>query len=157
MQTYSQILDDARQRVIEKHPWEIQSLLETEHDCLLLDVREVEEYSILRISDSINVPRGVLESACEYDFEETHPELAESRDRRVVVICRSGYRSLLAADVMQSMGYNKVVSLKTGIRGWNDAEQALIDGTNQLLDPERADEILTVELHPEQLSKNRLC
>ena len=76
-------------------------------DILLLDIREPYEFDAMHIKDAINVPRGVLETACDYDYEETVPELVEAREREIILICRSGKRSVLAADVMQQMGYRQ--------------------------------------------------
>ena len=58
----------------------------------------------MHIKDSINVPRGILETACEYNFEETVPELVKARDKEIILVCRSGNRSVFAAEVMQQMG-----------------------------------------------------
>jgi len=66
------------------------------------------------------------------------------------VICRSGYRSALAADVMQQLGFISVVSLKTGVRGWNDYEQQLVDACGEALDADMAEELLAPRLRPEQ-------
>ncbi|UCE77760.1 MAG: rhodanese-like domain-containing protein, partial [Gammaproteobacteria bacterium] len=107
----------------------------------------------MHIRNSVNVPRGVLESACEYDYEETVPELVEARERDIVVICRSGKRSVLAADVMQKMGYAKVRSLKTGLRGWSDYEQEMVDASGQVVDDDTAIDYFTPKLRPEQLSR----
>jgi rhodanese-related sulfurtransferase len=114
----------------------------------VLDVREPAEFAQLRIP-GINVPRGVLEQACEWDFEETVPLLAGRRDLAIVVVCRSGNRSLLAADVLQQMGFTDVVSLKTGVRGWNDFEQALVDREGQV-DPDDAERRLAPNVRAEQ-------
>ncbi|MEN8802782.1 MAG: rhodanese-like domain-containing protein, partial [Thiogranum sp.] len=122
-------------------------------DILLLDIREPYEFDAMHIKDAINVPRGVLETACDYDYEETVPELVESREREIIVICRSGKRSILAADVMQQMGYTKVRSLKTGMRGWSDYEQAMVDRDGNAVDEDAAIEYFTPRLRPEQLSK----
>jgi hypothetical protein len=70
-----------------------------------------------------------------------------------VVICRSGKRSVLAADVMQQMGYRRVRSLKTGMRGWSDYEQAMVDTDGKAVDDDAAIEYFTPRLRPEQLSK----
>ena len=99
---------------------------------------------------SINVPRGVLEQACEWDFDETVPELASRPERPIVVVCRSGNRSVLAADVMQEMGFADVVSLRTGVRGWNDFEQPLVDGRGLAVDADEADRRLGPNLRPGQ-------
>ncbi len=106
---------------------------------VLLDVREPAEFAALHIPGALNVPRGVLEQSCEWDFDETEPLLAAGHDLEIVVICRSGYRSALVADVMQQMGYTRVVSLKTGMRGWNDFEQPLVDAAGKPVDADTAD------------------
>jgi rhodanese-related sulfurtransferase len=117
---------------------------------MLLDVREPAEFALLRIPGSINVPRGVLEQSCEWDYDETVPMLAAGREMEIVVICRSGKRSALAADVMQQMGYTHVVSLRTGVRGWNDFEQPLLGDDGNLVDADTADTLLAARLRPEQ-------
>ena len=88
-----------------------------EREVILLDVREPAEFAAMHIAGSINVPRGVLETACEYDYEETVPELVTARDKEIIVICRSGNRSVFVCDVMQQMGYRNVSSLKTCVAG----------------------------------------
>lgn len=104
----------------------------------------------MHIEGSINVPRGILESACEWDYEETVPELVQAREREIVVVCRSGYRSVLAAHSMNVLGYTNVVSLKTGLRGWKDYEQPLVDDEGRPVDLDDADVYFTPRLRPEQ-------
>ncbi|HED18766.1 MAG TPA: rhodanese-like domain-containing protein [Gammaproteobacteria bacterium] len=137
----------------ELFPWDLEEELQENPDLLLLDIREPYEFDAMRIKGAINVPRGILETACDYDYEETLPELVEARERDIVVICRSGKRSVLAADIMQQMGYLKVRSLKTGMRGWSDYEQEMIDGNGNLIDEDAAIDYFTPKLRPEQLSK----
>jgi rhodanese-related sulfurtransferase len=117
---------------------------------VLLDVREPAEYAALHIPGAINVPRGILEQSCEWDFDETLPLLATGRDLDIVVICRSGYRSALVADVMREMGYTRVVSLKSGVRGWNDFDQPLVGATGKPVDGDAAEEMLGPHLRPDQ-------
>ena len=147
---YSDLVADALTRVREILPWDLARLLASGKGPLLLDVRERSEFEMLRIPGSINAPRGILEQSCEWDFDETVPELAGARDREIVVICRSGYRSALAADVMQRLGYQNVASLKTGIRGWNDFEQPLVDAAGGPIDADSGDMLLASRLKPEQ-------
>jgi len=99
---------------------------------------------------AINVPRGILEQSCEWDFDETLPLLAAGRGLDIVVICRSGYRSALVADVMRQMGYTSVVSLKSGVRGWNDSDQPLVDAAGKPVDGDTAEEMLGPHLRPDQ-------
>jgi rhodanese-related sulfurtransferase len=153
MKRYSDLVADALTRVKEIMPWDLSKLLAAGRELVLLDVREPAEFAALRIPGAINVPRGVLEQSCERDFDETLPLLAAGRELEIVVICRSGYRSALVADVMQNMGYKRVASLKTGVRGWNDFEQPLVDASGKPVDADKADELLAPRLRPEQRSK----
>ena len=150
MKRYADLLADARTRVRELMPWDLSARLASGAPPLVLDVREPAEFARLRIAGSINVPRGVLEQACEWDYDETVPMLAGDRARTIVVVCRSGNRSVLAADVMQQMGFADVVSMKTGIRGWNDADQPLLDAGDLALDPDAAEDALAPHVSAEQ-------
>ncbi len=150
-------LDDlvakALENIEELFPWDLEEALRSNPDTLLLDVREAEEYQAMHIRHSINVPRGILESACEYDYEDTVPGLVEARDNEIVVICRSGKRSALAAETMQLLGYSHAKSLKTGLRGWSDYELELINNDGNLVSEDEADGYFTLRLRPDQLSK----
>jgi len=152
MKKFSQLIQECLERVDEIFPWDLEGMLEQDDKPLLIDVREPKEFEAMHIINSINVPRGILETACEYDFDDTLPELVEARKKDVVVICRSGNRSIFAADVMQQMGYEKVVSLKTGLRGWNDSELPLHNDTNEDVDIDHAEDFFAPHLRPEQLS-----
>lgn len=153
VKSFEELVNDCLDEVEELFPWDLEELLQNDPGILILDIREPYEFDAMHIRNSVNVPRGVLESACEYDYEETVPELVEARERDIVVICRSGKRSVLAADVMQKMGYTKVKSLKTGLRGWSDYEQEMVDANGQPVDEDSAIDYFTPKLRPEQLSK----
>jgi len=153
VKTFEQLVEDVLQRVEELFPWDLEAALQDDPPPLLVDIREPYEYDAMHIQGALNVPRGILETACEYDYEETVPELVEARERDIVLICRSGKRSVLAADVMQQMGYTNVKSLKTGMRGWSDYEQEMVDAEGNPVDEDTAIEYFTPRLRPEQLSK----
>ncbi len=150
MKHFTDLIAEALPEVEELFPWDLEEKLQDEGEPLLLDVREPGEFDALHIDGSLNVPRGILESACDWDYDETEPDLAAGRDREIIVICRSGNRSVLAAQTMQRMGFKRVLSLKTGIRGWNDFEQPLYDAEGNQVDIDDADEILASNLRPEQ-------
>lgn len=153
--TYSQLAAEAATRIVEIMPWDLDALRAARPDTLLLDIREREEFSCNHIDGSLNVPRGILESACEWDYPETVPELVEARARPVVVICRSGQRSALAALVMQEMGYTEVRSMRLGVRGWNDADQPLVDASGGQLDGDDAEPLIEGEVRREQMDPAR--
>jgi len=150
MKSYDDLVAEALLRVKELMPWDLSRLLAGGSRPVLLDVREPAEFSMLRIPGSINVPRGVLEQSCEWDYDETLPLLAAGRELQIVVVCRSGKRSALAADVLLSMGYTSVASLKTGVRGWNDYEQPLVNGADNPIDADTAEALLGPRLRPDQ-------
>ncbi len=153
MKTFEQLIDEALESVEEIFPWDLADAIEQQTDALLLDVREPYEFEAMHINGAINVPRGILETACEYDYEETVPELVEAREREIIVICRSGKRSVLAARVMQQMGYKNVKSLKTGMRGWSDDDQDMVDIHGNLVSEDAAIAYFTPVLRPDQMSK----
>ncbi len=150
MKTFTDLIAEHVSEVEELFPWDLVDRLEENPDLLLLDVREPYEFDAMHIRGSINAPRGILEASCEWDYEETIPELVQARDREVVVVCRSGNRSVLAAYTMQRMGYKNVYSLKTGVRGWNDYEQPLENNDGNPVDIDDADEYFTPKVKPEQ-------
>ena len=153
MKTFQQLIEETLQRVEELFPWDLEEALSRNPAPLLIDIREPYEYNAMHIEGALNVPRGILETACEYDYEETLPVLADAREREVVLICRSGNRSVLAADVMQQLGYRSVKSLKTGMRGWSDYDQDMVDADGKPVDEDSAIEYFTPRLKPEQISK----
>ena len=148
---YADLLADARAHVREIKPWDLAARLKQPGPApLLLDVREPAEFAAARIAAAVNVPRGVLEQACEWDHDETEPALAAGRAQEVVVVCRSGNRSLLAAQRLQQLGFTEVVSLATGMRGWNDFDQPVVDGAGVPVDGDEAERRLAARLRPEQ-------
>jgi rhodanese-related sulfurtransferase len=151
MKNFLKLISDSLADVEEIMPWDLEERLQDNPELLIVDVREPYEYDAMHIEGSIAVPRGILESACEWDYEETIPELVNARQREIVVVCRSGYRSVLAAFSMHVLGYENVVSLKTGLRGWNDYEQPLVDERGREVEIEQADDYFTPKLREDQL------
>ena len=150
MKTFTRLVDEARKNVKEVFPWDIGDRI-SDKEILVVDIREPYEFDAMHIQGSINVPRGILETACEYDYEETVPELVEARDKEIILVCRSGNRTIFAAEVMQQMGYKHVFSLKTGLRGWADNEQPLVDNDNNPVDLDAAEEYFAPQVRPDQL------
>ena len=150
MKHYQEMVADLTPLISELMPWDVEARIEQNPDILVVDVREPSEFELLRIPNSINVPRGVLESACEWDYTETVAALVTGREREIILVCRSGLRSVFAAHTLQIMGFKRVISLKTGIKGWNDAEQPLIDKNDQTIDADDADEFFVDHLRPDQ-------
>ena len=150
MKTFSDLVAAHLGDVEEEFPWDIEERSSEGQSPLIVDVREHSEFSAMHIEGSLHVPRGILESACDYNYEETIPELVEARDSDIVVVCRSGNRSVLAAYTMRLMGYTRICSMKTGLRGWNDYELPLVNIDSHPVTVEEADEFFTTRLRPDQ-------
>ena len=151
MQKLVDLLADRLKSIKEIMPWDMEDMMKEDPDVLVLDVRERDEFDTMHVPDSLNVPRGIVESACEWGYEETEPELVQARDRVVIVVCRSGYRSVLTAFNLQLLGFQKVYSLSTGLRGYNDYEQPFVDIEEKPLDIEVADAFFVNKILPYQL------
>lgn len=96
----------------------------------VIDVREPSEYAAGHVPGAVNIPRGVLE------FEvDGHPAVnclqdpaLAHRERPLVVYCRSGGRSALAAEALQRLGFSEPLSLGGGFNGWTAAARDVAEG-----------------------------
>lgn len=107
---FVQLVDEARQRVEETDVASIAARLEAGESVVLIDVRERAEWDRGHLPGAIHLGKGIIER----DIEAMIPDL----DRELVLYCGGGYRSVLAADALQRMGYTNVVSMDGGWRGW---------------------------------------
>lgn len=112
MKTAAELYADAKTRITEVTPEQVQAERDSGADFALIDVREPSEWAMGHVPGAVLMPRGVLESSIESRVP---------RERRVVLYCGSGNRSALAADALQQMGYADVASMRGGMRGWADA------------------------------------
>jgi rhodanese-related sulfurtransferase len=142
MKTFDQMIAEAAEHISELMPWDLEQKLDDNESLLLIDVREPEEFNAMHIANAINIPRGILEAASEVGYDETNPVLSSARDKHLVLICRSGKRSCMAAFTLKQLGFKHATSLKTGLRGWNDYDQPMIDQHNQEVDGDHAEEYL---------------
>ena len=85
---------------------------------LLVDVREESEFAKDHLPGAIHLGKGVIER----DIEARVPELATE----MILYCGGGFRSALAADNLQKMGYTNVISMDGGIRGWREKNYPLV-------------------------------
>jgi len=108
----------AKSRISEVNPQQLQGLLESSEDLLLVDVRESSEHEQGHIRGALLVPRGILEAAADPGYPKHLPELSSARDRNIVLYCATGGRSALAADTLQLMGFRNVSSLDGGYARW---------------------------------------
>lgn len=111
---FLKIVNDARSRVQECHVDDVKRWLDAGEKFQLVDVREESEFAAAHIPGAIHIGKGVIER----DIEERVPDPAA----KLVLYCGGGYRSALAADAIQKMGYTNVISMDGGWRGWKEAE-----------------------------------
>ncbi|HIG89345.1 MAG: rhodanese-like domain-containing protein [Candidatus Thioglobus sp.] len=142
MDGYQRLVVKALRSVDEVLPWDLEEEIEQNPELIVLDIREPDEFEMMHIKSSLHVPRGVLEGACVWNYDDTIPALAQSRDQNIVVVCRSGNRSALAALTMQQMGFEQVRSLKLGIKGWNDNDLEMLNNQGDIVDINQIDEWL---------------
>jgi len=124
MITPVQLVKSARATVKECDNKQLCQAIDNKH--LVIDVREPDEYAQGYIAHAVNVPRGLIEFAI-FDHPLIKPELdqADPANTKIFIYCKSGGRSALAAQSLQSMGFKDVYSLQGGIMGW-EAEQLKI-------------------------------
>lgn len=82
-----------------------------------LDVREPAEYNKGTIKNALHVPRGMLEAKADKEYEGRDPEL-QDRQQALLIICKSGSRSALAAASLKQMGFSNVASIAGGFEAW---------------------------------------
>ncbi len=117
---FLRIVEDARKRIREVSIDDVKARLDRGEQFLLVDVREESEYAKDHLPGAIHLGKGIIER----DIEERVPEL----DTPLVLYCGGGYRSALAADNLQKMGYTHVLSMDGGIRGWREKSFPLTRG-----------------------------
>ena len=112
--TFQDISEDAKSRIRETTIEEVaQRLDEPERDWTLIDVRENDEFRAGHLPGARGIGRGILE----YHIADEVPDT----DREIVLYCRGGNRSALAADSLRNMGYTNVQSMIGGYRAWEAA------------------------------------
>jgi rhodanese-related sulfurtransferase len=117
--TLAQMIADARVAVREVRPAEAS---EPARD-VIVDVREPHEYRDGHVPDAINIPRGMLELRADPGSPVRDETLTEDQSARVLVYCTKapGARSLLAAQTLARMGYERVEVLGGGLISWTEA------------------------------------
>lgn len=109
---FLKVVNDAKSRVRETNVEEVKSRLDRGDKFTLVDVREESEYAKDHLPGAIHLGKGVIER----DIEERIPDHATP----LILYCGGGFRSALAADNLQKMGYSNVLSMDGGVRGWRE-------------------------------------
>jgi rhodanese-related sulfurtransferase len=110
---FLKIVDDAKKRVKECTVSDVKKKLERGDKFHLVDVREDGEWAAGHLPHAMHLGKGVIER----DIEEKIPD----HNAEIVLYCGGGFRSALAADNLQKMGYTRVISMDGGWRGWKEA------------------------------------
>ena len=107
---FLKIVDDAKTRVRETDVDTVKARLDRGENFVLVDVREDREFEADHLPGAVHLGKGVIERDIEAKYSDLQTEL--------VLYCGGGFRSALAADNLQKMGYTNVISMDGGIRDW---------------------------------------
>jgi rhodanese-related sulfurtransferase len=117
---FLQIVQDAKRRIRETTVDEVKARLDRGEKLNLVDVREESEYARDHVPGAVHLGKGVIERDVEARFPDPAVEL--------ILYCGGGFRSALAADALQKMGYTNVISMDGGIRDWRGKGYPLTSG-----------------------------
>jgi len=109
---FLKIVDDAKTRVRETNVVEVKERMDRGDKFLLVDVREESEFAKDHLPGAVHLGKGIIER----DIEARAPDL----NAEMILYCGGGFRSALAADNLQKMGYTNVISMDGGIRDWRE-------------------------------------
>ena len=112
-EAFEKLCEDARSRVREITVDEVKRKLDAGETFRLIDVREDHEWGQGHAAGAEHLGRGIIER----DIEKTAPD----KEAEIVLYCGGGFRSALAADNLQNMGYTNVLSMAGGIKAWREA------------------------------------
>ena len=107
------IVNDAKSRIKECTIADVKEKLDRGEKFHLVDVREESEWAAGHLPEAQHLGKGIIER----DIEEKIPD----HDAQIILYCGGGFRSALAADNLQKMGYSAVSSMEGGFRGWKGA------------------------------------
>jgi rhodanese-related sulfurtransferase len=114
------LVADAKKRVHECTIADVKARLDRGERFQFVDVREDAEFAVDHAGGARHIGRGVLER----DVERLIPD----KDAPIVLYCGGGFRSALAADNLQRMGYTNVISMDGGMRAWREAGYPVDEG-----------------------------
>jgi rhodanese-related sulfurtransferase len=118
---FLKIVDDAKTRVHETTVDDVKKKIDGGSKFTLVDVREESEFAKDHLPGAIHLGKGIIER----DIEARVPDL----NAEIILYCGGGFRSALAADNLQKMGYTNVISMDGGIRDWREKEYPLTKGS----------------------------
>lgn len=107
------LVNDAKSRVREVTVAETQQRMRENEDVKVIDVREDNEWNEAHAAGAIHLGKGIIER----DIETTVPD----KNAELILYCGGGYRSALASDALQKMGYTNVFSMAGGWKAWKES------------------------------------
>jgi len=117
---FLQIVQDAKKHVKELSVDQVKSMLDRNYRFVLVDVREESEWARDHLPGAVHLGKGIIERDVEQRIPDTRSE--------IVLYCGGGFRSALAAENLQRMGYTRVFSMDGGIRDWREKGYPLVSG-----------------------------
>ncbi len=108
---FLQIVSDARSRIQECNVEDVKRRMDAGERLTMIDVREESEFAAGHIPGAMHLGKGIIERDIEGQFPDP--------DQELILYCGGGFRSALAADNLQKMGYTRVISMDGGWRDWN--------------------------------------
>jgi len=110
---FLKLVNDAKSSIRETNVQEVKKRMDTGERLNLFDVREESEFAAGHLPGAAHLGKGIIER----DIEKAVPDV----NAEIILYCGGGFRSALAADALQKMGYTNVVSMDGGWRVWNEA------------------------------------
>jgi rhodanese-related sulfurtransferase len=108
------LVNDAKSRVKETTPEEVRKKQEAGEAFHFVDVREDNEWNAGHAAGAMHLGKGIIERDIESTIPDHHAE--------IILYCGGGYRSALAADALQQMGYTNAVSMDGGWKRWKELD-----------------------------------
>lgn len=117
---FQKLVEESKRLIRECTVQDVKTKLDRREPFHLVDVREESEWAKGHLPQALHLGKGVVER----DIEERIPDT----NAEIVLYCGGGYRSALAAENLQRMGYTNVISMAGGFKGWRDAGLPLDGG-----------------------------
>lgn len=109
--TFHELCEEIKSNVTECTVEEVKEMFNQKEDFILIDIREESEFQKGNIKNSVHIGKGILERDIHL-FVNDH-------NKKIVLYCGGGYRTILSADNLQKMGYTNVYSMIGGWKMWN--------------------------------------
>src|SRR6476646_12101052 len=119
---FLKVVNDAKSRIREVTVDETKQRMKANPNAKLIDVREDNEWEAAHAAGAEHLGKGIIER----DIEAQVPDKATE----VILYCGGAYRSALAADVLQEMGYSNVFSMAGGWKAWKDSGAPIVETPN---------------------------